>query len=108
MAGTDVGVAVAGEVNVVSNAAAQQDAVADLVPPDALRVGLEARLVPGDVRVDGDRVRGPEAGWLQWESRVAGPDAASVTGAEVSVAGGQDSRCGGRVKADALRCWRWW
>lgn len=65
MAGADVGVAVAGEVDVVSDTAAQQDAVADLVPPDALRVGLEARLVPGDVRGDGDRVRGTEAGWLQ-------------------------------------------
>lgn len=52
VAGTDVGVTVAGEVNVVRDTAAQQDAVADLVPPDALRVGLEARLVPGDIRVD--------------------------------------------------------
>jgi hypothetical protein len=64
VAGADVGVAVADEVDAVGDTTAEEDSVADLVAPDALRVGLVARLVPGDGRADGDRVRGPKAGWL--------------------------------------------
>lgn len=95
MAGADVGAAVPDEVDAIRNATAEQGTGADLVAADALRVGLEARLVPGDVGADGDGVRGPEAGWLQREARVAGADAAPVAGPEVAVARFQDSGCGG-------------
>lgn len=81
------------QVDVISHAGADQRPVPDLIPPDPLRVRLEAILVPGHGRDgDGDVVRGPIAGRLEREPRVAAVHAALVTGAQVAVAADQAAR----------------
>lgn len=86
------------QVNVVGHTAAVGDAVADLVPPDALRVRLGAVAVEGHgADAEGDAVRGPVAGGLEGEARVAAVDAALVAGVEVAVAA--DEAGGSRVEA---------
>lgn len=88
----------------VRDPAAQHRPVAHLVPPDTLRVGLEALAVPrhggdGDGHVVGRAV----PGGLEGETRVATGYAALVAGGQAAVAG--DKAGGGRIEADVCYFW---